>query len=278
MIAVVLGTLAAAFYGAADFFGGLAARRTAMLSVTAVSQTVGLLCLLVVVPFFSGRLTPAEVAWSLAGGVCGGVGIALLYHALSIGRMGVVSPVTAVLAAALPVIAGFIRGDSLRWFQIAGIAIAMFAIALISFSTEETGEREISTKGVKEAIVSGIAIGLFFLRLGVSRHSGGLSALVPARIGSIGLLLLLVAATRTKLVPGNNTLPIVVASGAIDMTANILYVLAAQTGKLAVAAVLTSLYPASTVLLARIVLRERLQNSQKVGVALALIGVALIAA
>jgi drug/metabolite transporter (DMT)-like permease len=183
-----------------------------------------------------------------------------------------------VLAAALPVVAGIVRGDSLRWFQIAGIAIAMVAIVMISFSTEETGEREISTKGVKEAIVSGIAIGLFFLMLGVSRQSGGLNALVPARIGSIGLLMFLVAVTRTRLIPGGNTLPIVIASGAIDMTANALYVLAAQTGKLSVAAVLTSLYPASTVLLARVVLREKLQNSQKVGVALALLGVALIAA
>lgn len=278
MVAVLLGLSAAAFYGAADFLGGLATRRAAMLAVTAVSQFVGLLCLLAVVPFFPGHLSERDIAWSLAGGACGGVGIALLYHALSIGRMGVVSPITAVVAAALPVAAGVARGDALRWFQSAGIAIALIAIVLISFSREESGEREIATAGVKEAILSGIAIGLFFLMLGASRPTAGFDVLIPARAGSIGLLLLLAAATRTRIVPGGGTLPIVIASGAIDMAANVMFVLSARAGNLAIAAVLTSLYPASTVLLARAVLGERLQSSQKLGVALALLGVALIAA
>jgi uncharacterized membrane protein len=276
--AVLLGAFAAAFYGAADFLGGIATRRAAMLAVTAVSQSVGLVCLLVVLPFFPGHQTPTTIAWSVLGGVCGGIGIALLYHALSIGRMGVVSPITAVLAAAFPVVVGIVRGDGLRWFQIAGIVVAMLAIGLISFSREESGEREIATAGVKEAIASGLAIGVFLLLLGASGHGVGLNSLLMARLGSIGFLLLLAAATRTNVLPRNNTLPIVVASGAIDMLANVLFVLAAQTGRLAVAAVITSLYPASTVFLARAFLKERLQTSQKFGVALALLGVALIAA
>jgi drug/metabolite transporter (DMT)-like permease len=278
MTAVIFGALAATFYGTADFLGGIATRRTAMLAVTAVSQSVGLAVLLCFVPFFAGHLTPAATAWTFVGGMSGGIGIALLYHALSIGRMGVVSPITAVLAAAFPVVVGIARGDPLRWFQIAGIAIALLAIVMISFSREETGEREIATAGVKEAIASGVAIGLFLLMIGGSLRGGGLSVLVVARLGSIGVLLVLAAATRTSLLPRGNSLPIVVASGVIDMTANVFYLLAARTGQLAIAAVLTSLYPASTVLLARAFLGERLQATQKVGVLLALLGVALIAA
>ncbi|MBV8117390.1 MAG: DMT family transporter [Candidatus Eremiobacteraeota bacterium] len=278
MTAVLLGALAATFYGAADFLGGMATRRAAMLAVTAVSQSVGLACLLLVLPFFPGHQSPTAVGLSVLGGVCGGIGIALLYHALSIGRMGVVSPITAVLAAAFPVVVGMVRGDSLRWFQIAGIIIAMLAIGLIAFSREESGEREIATSGVKEAIASGVAIGIFLLLLGASGRGSGLNSLLMARFGSIGFLLLLAAATRTNIVPRNNTLPTAIASGAIDMLANVLFVLAAQTGQLAIAAVITSLYPASTVFLARAFLKERLQASQKAGVVLALLGVALIAA
>jgi drug/metabolite transporter (DMT)-like permease len=278
MTAVLFGTLAAVLYGTADFLGGVAAKRTAMLAVTATSQSVGLLGLLLVIPFFGGRLTPVEAGWAFAGGVCGGAGIALLYHALSIGKMGIVSPITAVLAAAFPVGIGIARGDALRWFQFAGIAVALLAVVMISLSKEETGEREIATAGVKEAIASGIAIGLFFLLLGLSRRGAGLDVLLVARVGSIAFLVAVAAATRTSLLPRNNTLPTVAASGALDMSANVLYVLAAQTGELAIAAVLTSLYPASTVFLARIVLRERLQFVQKIGVAFALLGVVLLAA
>jgi drug/metabolite transporter (DMT)-like permease len=249
-----------------------------MLAVTLIAQSVGLICLLGVVPFYGGHPLHSELLWSAAGGVFGAIGIALLYHALSIGKMGVVSPITAVIAAAFPVIAGVVRGDALTWFQLLGIFVALVAVVLISMSKEESGEREIATEGVKEAIASGVAIGLFFLALGLGQRGHGFGGLLAARIGSVVCLLLLALAGRTPMRLPRATLGTVVASGAIDMTANALYVVAAQTGQLAVASVLTSLYPASTVFLARFVLRERLQLVQKFGVGLALIGVALIAA
>lgn len=249
-----------------------------MLTVTLTAQTVGLMCLLAVVPFYGGHPQRSELLWSAAGGVFGGIGIALLYHALSIGKMGVVSPITAVIAAAFPVIVGIVRGDALTWFQLAGIFIAIAAVVLISLSKEESGEPEIATKGVKEAIASGVAIGIFFLTLGIGQRGHGFDGLLAARIGSVVCLLLLAFAARAPLRLPRATAGTVVASGVIDMAANALYVVAAQTGALAIASVLTSLYPASTVFLARIVLRERLQPVQKLGVGLALIGVALIAA
>ncbi|MHB8146908.1 MAG: EamA family transporter [Vulcanimicrobiaceae bacterium] len=277
MLSIVLGICAAAFYGGADFCGGLATRRTAMLSVTAISQAAGLVLLVAMLPLFPAHAHLADYLWGALAGICGGVGIALLYHALSIGTMGVVSPITAVLAASVPVAFGALRGDRLGIGQIVGIAVALVAVVLISSSTEADGTRELSTRGVKEAVASGLILGGFYLFLAHARPSMGLDPLVGARISSVLFLLLLAGVTKTDLRPRGGTLPLIVLCGLIDMTANALYLLATYNGQLAIAAVLTSLYPASTVLLARLVLKERLRLVQKMGVGLALIGVALIA-
>ena len=277
MQAVFLGLFAAAFYGAADFCGGLATKRTTMFSVTIVSQAVGFALILALLPFFPGHATRADYGWGAIAGICGGLGIALLYHALSIGKMGVVSPITAVLAASLPVFIGLFRGERLSLWQGVGIGVALIAVVLISLSTEEDGRIEFSTEGVREAIASGILLGGFYTFLAMSGKHAGLYPLVTARLGSIGLLVALALVLRRDMIPRNGTLPLVALAGALDMTANALYVLATFAGYLSVAAVLTSLYPASTVFLARIVLNERLQLLQKIGVGCALAGVALIA-
>lgn len=275
-MAIAFGLLAAVFYGASDFFGGFATKRATMLSVAVISQASGLLCLLCFFRFFGGHLTLPEIGWSLLAGVNGGIGISLLYRALSIGTMGVVSPITAVLAASFPVVVGIVRGDPLHWYQLLGIGLALVAVVMVSLSKQSSGKPEIATTGVKEAIAAGVFIGLFFLMLGLSGRNQGLQSLLVARIASIAFILLLAAATRTTLRPHAKALPMILAVGAVDMAANVLYVLAAQTGALAVAAVLTSLYPASTVVLARLILKEHLSGIQKSGVALALVGVVLI--
>jgi drug/metabolite transporter (DMT)-like permease len=276
-LAILLGLLAAAFYGAADFCGGLATRRSSMLAVAIVSQAMGFVLLFAIVPFVHGNFTHAALVYGLLGGACGGAGIALLYHALSIGKMGVVSPITAVLAASLPVFVGIARGDRLAAPQIIGIVIALIAVVLISLSTEPDGRFEFSTAGVREAIASGLLLGGFYIFLALAGKGAGLYPVACARIGSIALLLLVALVSRRTVIPIASTLPIVLLGGIIDMSANVLYVLASYAGYLSIAAVLTSLYPASTVFLARIVLGERLSNIQKFGVGLALAGVALIA-
>lgn len=275
-MAVVLGLLAAAFYGAADFCGGFATKRSGMFAVAVTSQAAGFVLLLAVMPLLGGRFTHEALIYGLLGGACGGFGILLLYHALSIGKMGVVSPITAVLAAALPVIVGTLRGDRLNGAQLAGIGVALAAIVLISLSTEPDGRFEFSTAGVREALASGLLLGGFYIFLALAGKGTGLYPLLFARLGSVALLLLVALALRRGIVPAAS-LPIVLLAGLIDMSANILYVLAAYAGYLSIAAVLTSLYPASTVFLARIILGERLAKVQKIGVALALAGVALIA-
>ena len=274
---IALGLCAALFYGAADFCGGLATKRTSIFAVAIVSQAVGFAIILVVLPFFPASAGRADYGWGLLAGVCGGLGLALLYHALSIGKMGVVSPITAVLAAILPVVIGVLRGERLSWFQTLGIVVALIAVVLISLSVDDAGRREFSTAGVKEAIASGIVLGGFYTFLALAGKHAGLYPLVAARVGSVGFLILLALVLRRNIRPGNGTMPLIVLAGAIDMTANALYLLATFAGYLSIAAVLTSLYPASTVLLARVVLNERLQSLQKFGVACALAGVVLIA-
>ena len=272
-----MGLFAALFYGAADFCGGLATKRSAMVAVTLCSQAAGFALLLFTRPFLPAHAAASDYLFGALGGLCGGIGVMLLYHALSIGKMGVVSPITAVIAAALPLAFGVVRGEHLSALQVAGIGAAFIAIGMISFSSEDGGRREFSTAGVKEAIACGIALGGFYLFLSFTHPAAGLDNLIGARIGSIAVLLLAGLVTRAAFVPQRADWPLVLATGTLDMSANALFVLATFHGYLAIAVVLTSLYPASTVFLARIVLNERLRGMQKAGVVLALAGVVLIA-
>lgn len=276
-MSILFGLLAAVFYGAADFCGGFATKRSDMYAVTATSQASGLMLLLVLLPVLGGHFTQQALLYGAIGGICGAGGVLLLYHALSIGKMGVVSPITAVLAAAVPVVAGFALGDRLTVWQMAGIAIALVSVVLISLSTEPDGRFEFSTAGVREAIASGVLLGAYLLFLSLAGEHAGAYPLLFARVASVVVLVLCAAALRRPVVPARGSIAIVLLTGVIDMSANVLYVLSVYAGYLSIAAVLTSLYPGSTVLLARIVLGERLAIVQKIGVALALAGVALIA-
>lgn len=277
LIGVLLSLLAAAFYGSADFCGGLATKRSAMVAVAICSQFAGLILLLIVRPFIPAHAQLPDYVFGALAGICGGLGVALLYHALSIGKMGVVSPITAVLASAVPLGIGVARGEHLSGLQYAGIAAALVAIVMISFSTEESGTREFATAGVKEAIACGMILGGFLFFLSYTHRAAGLDNLLAARIASIGVLAATGFALRQPYLPRRIDLPLVIVTGVLDMTANALFVLATFAGYLSIAAVLTGLYPASTVLLARIVLNERLRSIQKAGVGLALAGVLLIA-
>jgi len=248
-----------------------------MIAVALISQAVGFAFLLILLPFTPSHAVASDYLFGAMAGVCGALAITLFYHALSIGKMGVVSPITAVLAAALPLCFGLIRGDRLSVGQIVGLVLALIAIVSISLSFEDTGRREIATAGVREAIVTGFLFGGFFILLSYTHPAAGLHNLLAARIASIAFLLLAALTTQTPLVPARGDLRLIAGAGVLDMSANVLYVLATFRGYLSIAAVLTSLYPASTVFLARIVLNERLALTQKAGVVLALAGVVLIA-
>jgi drug/metabolite transporter (DMT)-like permease len=281
----VLALLSAAAYGAADFVGGYASRRAAMFAVVTISQLAGLVSLLLVLPLI-GAASPvrSDVLWGGAAGVAGGFGVALLYRALAVGTMGVVAPTTSVCAVAIPVLAGFVLGVRLSAMVSSGIALAFVAIVLLGQesahpdhpATRPTGPR--LPAGVWHALASGVGIGLFFLLLARTRPDAGLWPLVAARVAGIPCLAIIVVASRSTFRMPPRLLWLVVAGGALDMLANVLYLLASRYGDLAVAVTLSSLYPASTVVLAQVVLKERLSRLQQIGIVAALVSVWLIVA
>lgn len=273
---VLLALLSAVVYGSADFFGGVASRRTAALRVVTLSQAIGLAMVLAAIPLMpAARVLRADLGWGAAAGIFGAVGVLLLYRALAIGTMSVVAPLTAVFAALVPIVVGLARGDRPSLVARAGIVLAVVAIALVS-RTEDQGEapRAGSRLSIVIALGAGIAIGFFLVALDGASDGAGLWTLAIARAASIAVLVPL-ALPRGLRAPRESVAPIVL-SGVLDMAANILYLLAVMRGMLSLVATLVSLYPAATVILARIVYHERLSAVQKGGVVLAIAAVALI--
>ncbi|MFJ2031882.1 EamA family transporter [Streptosporangium sp. NPDC087985] len=277
MTAVVLATLCAVVYGTADFFGGLATRRSRVLAVVALSQTAGLVLVTLVLPFLPGVLTTRGLAWGMAAGVAGAVGLVLFYRALATGVMSVVAPITAITAAGLPVLFGLATGDRPEPVALGGVALALVAVLLVSRDSSPAAAGR-GSGPVLASLAAGAGFGGFFVLLSRAPDDDGMWPLFGARLASVALIALLALATRRTLRPGPGALHIIVAAGILDMAANVLFMLAQQRGLLSIVAVLVSLYPASTLLLARHVLGERLNAVQVVGVGCTLAAVALIAA
>ncbi len=279
----LLAIASAVFYGAADFTGGLVSRRTAALPVVLLSQASGLVLVALLLPLLPAAAPrTADLWWGAAAGVAGGIGVALLYHALAIGTMSVVAPTTAVAAVAIPVITSITLGERPGWLAVAGIVLGVASIVLVSRQTLlPAGASQLSrtparSSGVGPALVSGVAIGLFYLALAQTRADAGLWPLLPARLASVTLLGAVATIGRRSLRMPARLAALTAVGGAIDMLANALYLLAAQIGPLSPIVTLSSLYPASTVLLARAVLGERLNGWQATGVVSALVAVVLI--
>ena len=275
MTAVILATACALVYGTADFCGGLATRRSRVLSVVSLSQLSGLVLILALMVVLPGLLSAAALLWGLAAGVAGAAGLVLFYRALATGVMSVVAPTTAVTSATLPVLFGLATGERPQPVALVGVVLALGAVVLVS--QDRSGRRSGSAGAVVAALAAGAGFGGFFILLAVAPDDAGLWPLVGARLSSITVVVLLALATRRTLRPAAGSLRIIVAAGVLDMAANVLYLLAKQEGLLSLVAVLVSLYPASTLLLARQVLGERLHAVQVAGVACALGAVALIA-
>ncbi|MFI7227094.1 EamA family transporter [Nonomuraea angiospora] len=272
---VILATACAVVYGTADFFGGLATRRSQVLSVVVLSQVAGLVLILALLPVLPGAAGAAALSWGLAAGLSGAAGLVLFYRALATGVMSVVAPTTAVTSAALPVVFGLATGERPAFWALVGVALALCSVLLVS--QDRSTERRGSRASVLTALAAGAGFGGFFILLAMAPDDAGLWPLVGARVSSITTVALLALVTRRALRPGPGSLHIIVAAGVLDMAANVLYLLAQRGGLLSLVAVLVSLYPASTLLLARQVLGERLRAIQVAGVACALGAVALIA-
>lgn len=280
-MAVILAVASAVVYGAADFMGGLATKRSGAYAVVVWSQLAGLVVLAATVAVLRQHLPTADdLAWGALGGIGGGTGVVLLYRGLSIGRMSVVAPTAAVFAASLPVLVGIGLGERPHPAALAGVVIALLAIVLVSSGPQGPAEA-LSTgrlrPGLLEAAGAGIGFALFFVCLAQTGADAGLWPLLTARV-SIVVAALAGIVTRSSLRPAPGSSGRVALVGVLDMAANLLYLLASRAGLLSLVAVLVSLYPASTVVLARFVLQERLTGRQLGGLAAAAAGVALIAA
>ena len=301
MTALLASLASAAFYGAADFLGGLASRRAGAVAIVVISQLAGLVALVLMLPVLpASSPTDADFMWGAAAGVSGGIGVALLYHALAIGSMSVVAPITAVCAVCVPVAAAVALGERPGAAAISGIVLAIVAIVLVSrqgtsvspqrrddatnsFLQKETvaswrrsGEVSADARAAAVAFTSGVAIGIFFLTLAQSGAQAGMWPLVAARAVSFVLFAALGLATRRPMRMPPRVAAIAVAGGVLDMLANLLYLIATRHGQLSIVVTLSSLYPASTVLLARVVLGERLSGGQIAGIVCALAAVILI--
>lgn len=275
-MAIFLGLAAALTYGAADFLGGLMTRRSNEVSVVLVGQTLGTGLLLAALPFFYGSGPEARwLVWGAAAGVGGGVGVLFLFRGLAIGKMSVVAPVTGVVAASAPVVYGLISGERPSALALGGVGVAFVAITLASLGT---GDRDDSSDtGLKQAIVAGLCFAAFFIFLDQAGDDSGLWPLVGGRTTSLAVVGLVALFTRSARMPKGPTLVGVLASGVLDVAANLFYLLATRRGLLSIVAVLTSLYPATTAVLARVFLKERMTVQQLLGVGFAGAGVVLIA-
>jgi drug/metabolite transporter (DMT)-like permease len=279
---LLLAIASAAFYGSADFIGGLVSRRVAAIPVVFISQAAGLLLVAVLLPIFpDASPTPVDFWWGAAAGVAGGIGVGLLYYALAIGTMSVVAPTTAVTAVAIPVIVSIAMGERPGMLAMAGILLGVGAIVLVSRETVAPAATPMDTpalrsRGMGTALGAGVAIGVFLLALAQTRAEAGLWPLVSARFASVALVGLFAAGRRRSLRMSSRMGALTLAGGLLDMAANALYLLAAQIGPLSPVVTLSSLYPASTVLLARVVLGERMSAWQIAGVACALVAVVFI--
>jgi drug/metabolite transporter (DMT)-like permease len=275
LMSVVLGLASAVSWGSGDFFGGLATRRSNVYSVVIGSQLIGLLLIVGMALLLAESIPPSgHLLFAVAAGVCGAIGLTALYQGLASGRMGVVAPVSAIVSAAIPVLASALAEGVPAVPQLTGFALALAAVWLI---TRGNGAGSVRWLEIGLALISGLGFGLFLVLIDQANEVAVLWPLAAARLTSLTLLSIAALLLRQRVLPARQQLGPVLLAGIGDAGGNIFFTLAAQIGRLDIAAILSSLYPAGTVLMARFFLHEHLSRRQWFGLVLALAAVVLIA-
>jgi uncharacterized membrane protein len=291
MLTVIVGLAAALVYGAADFFGGLAARRINPMLVTGIAAIVGLVLLIAVgLPVFGGVWSADAMLYGALSGVAGAVAIALLYASLAIGPMSILSPLTAVVSAIVPLVWGLARGERLGTLGYVALGLALVAVILVGFVPSGGGELvrgavRPSLRGVLMGAGAGAGIGVFLILLDASPDDSGVVPLILNRVVNAGIMFAVVAVVvllarrrGTRFAPLTRAaLWLTIGCGLLDVTANALLLVGVRIGDLSVMAVLAALYPAGTIILAAAVLRERIAVLQYVGLVLAIAAAAMLA-
>jgi drug/metabolite transporter (DMT)-like permease len=277
----VMAVLSSMLYGVADFLGGMGSRRGPAVTVTAWFQVVGLLFLIGYAALAPGITRTADLLWGGASGVAGGLGVLLLYRALATGVVSTAAPLISMIALTVPVAAGLARGERPGLLPLLGVVAGAVAVVLIAAHGETRGEggalRKSLLTALAPAIASGVFIGFFLVFLGQVQPGASGWPLVSGRAMASLTLFTMLFVSRAPLVAPGATRPFIAGAALTDVTANVFYLLAVQRAPMSLIATLVSLAPATTVLLAQLVLRERLATTQKVGVAVALAAVVLLA-
>lgn len=277
LISVVLALLSAFSYGVSDFFGGVAARKVAAIRVVIVSYPVSIVAALAVAPFVGGSPSLSDFVWGGLAGVAGGLAILWFFQALAAGTMSVVSPLTAVLVAGIPVVVGVVAGERPKPLAFLGIGVALAAVVLVGRESGG-GPLRLTRSVILLTVASGSAFAVDFVSLHEIDSSAGLWPLVLSRVTATVVVWSIAIARRQFRAPDGPTLRMACAVGILDVIANGALLYAYHGGMLSLVSVIGALYPATTVLLAMTLLGERIGRGQQGGMVLALTAVGLIAA
>jgi len=272
-LSILLGLFSALTWGAGDFNGGLAAKRSNPYGVVAIAHIISLGLLLAFQPIIGEPIPPLQDwLWGGVAGLCGGIGLMILYRALAEGRMSVVAPVSALLAAALPVMIGLLQDGFPGLWGLMGFAFALVAVWLISGGKGLI----IRVDELRQPAIAGLMFGAFFVFLERASQTSLLWPLIAVRIVSITSMFGYAVITRQAWIPKRESLLPIILSSVLDTVGNASYALSARFGRLDVAAVLGALYPGATVLLAWVFLKERITNIQTIGILLALSAIIML--
>ena len=275
-MAVLFALLAAAAYGVSDFVGGLASRRIPAITVLMASYPIGTLLMAAALPVYGGPISASTLAWSLSGGAAGLAGVALLYYALSQAPMNVISPVTAVMTAVVPIVAGVLQGERPHLLAWAGIVLGLVAVTLITRQPADHPHGPIGWQPLTMAVLSGVGFGAYFICLARTDEDSGLWPVVLSRTMAVLLVVPLAAALAGFVRIPRPVLALAAVAGILDAVANLAFLLASRHGLLSLSSVITALYPAGTVLLAVLILKERTGAVQRVGLGVAAAAVVLL--
>lgn len=275
LAAITFGLLSAVSWGAGDFSGGLASKKANVYTVVAVSQLAGGLLILAVALLLGDPVSPlSDWLWGGAAGLSGMVGLIMLYRGLATGQMGIIAALSGVVAAILPVLVGAVLEGWPGWLALVGFVLAGIAVWIIS---QEPNEGQARSTTIRLAVVAGLGFGGFMVLIDQAGETSVTWPLVAARVASVVALVVWIWWSGGSVRPAGKQIPLLLVVGICDLGGNAFFTVSAQVGRLDIAAVLGGLYPASTVLLAWFILKERLTRRQWVGVVLALVAVALIA-
>lgn len=277
LLVVFFGLLAAASWGAGDFSGGFASKKANVFSVVLIVQTVGVF-LLAASAYLMGEELPgiSGIIWGAVAGIFIGIALLALYHGLSQGKMGFIAPISAVVAASVPVLYGAFYEGLPATHQMAGFVFALAAVWLIA--GENNGMGKIQVHDLMFPLIAGIGFGIFFISIDHVSETAVYWPLAVARAAAVLMVLGFIVVKGSISAPSRGILPIIVLAGIFDTGGNTFFALASQAGRLDIASITSSLYPAGTVLLAWLILKERMAIRQWTGVFFALIAIVLISA